>query len=250
MAVMDEFKEERAALKNAGFKKKLGYFLDYYKWYVIGTLIVLIGAGSIIYEVATAKDTAFYAVMLNATQLETADGFNQDFCEYANIDTDKYETFFDTSIRLTNDPGMADVNMTSMQKLAVYVAAAEVDIMLGDSETMQKYANSSSFYDLREILSPEKLEQYAPYFYYVDMATVREIEAAQDALDEEYVPVYKNPRKPEEMEEPVPVGLLIESSRLKEAYYFRGEDLVLGVYGNTTHLDAALSYIDYLFSQS
>ena len=28
---MDEFKEEREALKNASFKAKFGYFLDYYK---------------------------------------------------------------------------------------------------------------------------------------------------------------------------------------------------------------------------
>ena len=31
MPVMDEFKEERAALKQAGLKVKLIYFWDYYK---------------------------------------------------------------------------------------------------------------------------------------------------------------------------------------------------------------------------
>ena len=33
MAVMDEFKEEREALKNGTPKQKLAYFWYYYKWH-------------------------------------------------------------------------------------------------------------------------------------------------------------------------------------------------------------------------
>ena len=36
MPVMDEFREEREAIKNAGWDYKLKYFWDYYKWFVIG----------------------------------------------------------------------------------------------------------------------------------------------------------------------------------------------------------------------
>ena len=35
MAVMDEFKEEREALKRGTPKQKLAYFWYYYKWHVI-----------------------------------------------------------------------------------------------------------------------------------------------------------------------------------------------------------------------
>lgn len=42
MAVMDEFKEEREALKNGTPKQKLAYFWYYYKWHVIIALVVII----------------------------------------------------------------------------------------------------------------------------------------------------------------------------------------------------------------
>lgn len=248
MAVMDEFKEEREALKNAGFKKKLSYFIYYYKWHVIAGILVVVGVCSVIYEVATHKDTAFYAVMLNATQMgEQTEEYNQKFHEFAGIDTNQHETIFDTSIRIDNsDASLSDVTVTSTQKLMVYVAAAEIDVMVTDSGSFEKYANSSSFYDLRTVLNAQQAAAYEPYFYYVDMKTVRELEEAQSNLDDTYVPVFVDPTKPEEMADPVPVGLYINSKELQDNYYFRGENVVLGIYGNTKHLDTALKYIDFL----
>ena len=42
MAVMVEFKEEREALKHGTPKQKFTYFMDYYKWYVIIAVIIII----------------------------------------------------------------------------------------------------------------------------------------------------------------------------------------------------------------
>ena len=43
MAVMDEFKEEREALRNGTPKEKLSYFWYYYKWHtLIGAFVILI----------------------------------------------------------------------------------------------------------------------------------------------------------------------------------------------------------------
>ena len=250
MAVMDEFKEEREALKNAGFKKKVSYFFYYYKWHVIAAVLIVAGICSIAYEMLTSKENAFYAVMLNATELETAADFNQDFYEYADLDLEDYDVYFDTSIRISTDSDIIDdVTMTSTQKLAVYLAAGELDVMVTDSDSIRQYANSSVFYDLREILSEEQIAAYEPYFYYVDMAVVRKIEKAQDNLDDTYEPDYPDPTKPEEMEEPVPVAIYVENAALQESYYFRGEGVVVGVYANTTHLDTAVRFIDYLFEE-
>jgi len=250
MAVMDEFKEERAALKNAGFKKKLSYFWDYYKWYVIGTIAVVAFVSSFIYEYATKKETALYAVLLNASPLtKDSSEYTQSFADYTALDTEEYELFFDTSIRI-EDGSMDDVTYTSVQKLAVYTAAADLDVMVSDATSFQKYANSYTFYDLREILTPEQIEKYEPYFYYVDTVTVEKIEAANDALDTDFVPVYPDPYKPEEMTTPIPVGITVDGNEwLQENFYFRGEDITLGVYCNTQRLDMALQYIDFLMQE-
>ena len=65
MPVMDEFKEERAALRNGTPKEKFQYFLDYYKWYVIVGILVLVSAGSIIYQMVTQKERAIFVALLN-----------------------------------------------------------------------------------------------------------------------------------------------------------------------------------------
>ena len=82
---MDEFKEERAAMKNGTPKEKLTYFFDYYKWHVIVGVIAVIFAVTLIHQVATRKDTAFYALMLNVSAynyMDDSENANA-FAEYA-----------------------------------------------------------------------------------------------------------------------------------------------------------------------
>ena len=73
MAVMDEFREEREALKNADLKTKWQYFLDYYKWWVIGIAAALAFVISMIYSALTAKDNALSGYFLN-TYRRVSDG--------------------------------------------------------------------------------------------------------------------------------------------------------------------------------
>lgn len=251
MAVMDEFKEEREALKNESFKKRFSYFVYYYKWYVIVGVIAVVCLSSMIYQMLTAKDPAFYAVMLNSlADEETSESFNREFMEYAGIDPDEYEMLMDTTLHINPDKNAVDqATVTSTQKLMVYMAAAELDVMLSDSTSIEQYANNEYFFDMRSILSEEQLAKYEPYFYYVDMAEIRALQEAQENLDDTYVPNFPDPRKPEEMAEPVPVGLYIDRAKLDGAYYFQDGDLVLGVFANTKHLDTALKYIDFLFEK-
>ena len=83
---------------------------------------------------------------------------------------------------------MDEASVTSTQKLMVYVAANELDSMITDFNSFQKYANSSLFYDLRDILTEEQLQALEPYFYYVDREVVLAIEAANDDLNTDYTP--------------------------------------------------------------
>ena len=251
MPLMDEFKEERAALKNGTPKEKLSYFWYYYKWHTVAIIAIAFFVVSFVYQFATKKETAFYAVMMNASPVTDGTEYSRAFADYAGIDLNKNEFFFDTSIRVGADDIVGDVNYTTMQKLVVYTAAAELDAMVTDTESFQKYANSYTFYDLRNILTEEQIAEYEPYFYYVDWATVEAIETANTSFDETFVPTYKDPTKPEEMEQPVPVGIYLNScDDLMKNFYFRGEDVVMGVYGNTTHLETTLKYIDFLMEDA
>ena len=252
MAVMDEFKEERAALKKASFKEKFNYFWYYYKWYVIGGIALIIMVSSFIHQYLSQKDNVFYAAMLNTSMMTDGSDLTQGYADYAGIDLESSEVYFDTTLRASIDGIYTDIlgdeSYTTLQKLAVYTSAQELDTMITDMTSFQKYANSYTFYDLRDILTEEQIAKYEPYFYYVDQKIVDEIEAANAAWDDSYVPVYPDPTKPEEMDTPIPVGIFLDASEAAmENFYFRGEGPVMGVYCNTLHLENTLRFIDYLF---
>lgn len=247
MPVMDEFKEEREALKHGTPKQKLAYFWDYYKWYVIGGAAAVAFIVSMIYQMVTRKETTFYALMLNGTEynfMEDTSGNTAAFAEYAGIDEDKYQILYDTSVQIGTEAGD---DYDSSQKLMVYIAAGELDVMVSDADSLTKYAYRENFKDLRDFLSEEQLEKYQDSFYYIDNAVVKELDAANEAYDFNYVPDYGNPHHPEEMEEPIPTGIFVnEDCPLLKDYFFRGEDVAVSVLINTERPELASCFIDFL----
>lgn len=249
MPVMDEFKEERLALKNGTPKQKLAYFWDYYKWPTIIAVIGVIVIVSFIRQIVTHKDTALYALLLNGSAKNYLAGeadYTKAFAEYAGIDEEKYQILYDTSVHV--GMGSAD-EYNSVQKLMVYIAAGELDVMVSDSNSLLKYAYQENFQDLRDFLTEEQQKKYADSFYYIDLAVTREHEAANEANDYDYVPVYGDPRHPEDMEDPVPAGVFLprDCSLFKDFSFPEGE-LAAGVMINTKHPEAASKYIDFLMN--
>lgn len=247
MAVMDEFREQREALKHGTPKQKLDYFWTYYKWYVIVGVALIIFVTSFIHELVTKKDDAFYGAFVNSWAQDGAEAYMQGFADKLGIDTEQFNVAVDSSLYISNS-SMDQTTVASVQKLMVYIAANQIDVMVSDTVTFEQYANNETFLDLREALSPEQIEKYEPYFYYVDQKLVDEKNAAQDAMDDSYVPVYPDPSKPEEMEQPVPVAIFVEScEELRESYVFMAEPIAIGIIANTDRLAESVAFIDYLF---
>lgn len=245
MPVMDEFKEEREALRHGAFKQKLSYFIYYYKWHVIVGAAALIMLIAFIVQVATRKDTALYACLLNAVAPYDTAEYADAFASYAGIDQDEYALLLDATMTINDQ--LDQETLTSSQRLSVYIAAGDLDVLITDMASMNRQANNEYFYDLREILTPQQLKRCEPCFYYVDMAFIREKNTAIDNFDTDYAPDYPNPQKPEAMEEPVPVGVIIRGANpLKEYYAFRGDDIVLGIFQNTSHLETAVKFLDFV----
>ena len=99
MPVMDEFRQEREALKNESFKKKLEYFVYYYKWHVIITLAVVIFLGTLAHDILTAKDYALYGVFLNSyAQEEPKEAMMTELASLLEIDTEEYIVDIDNTV--------------------------------------------------------------------------------------------------------------------------------------------------------
>lgn len=247
MPVMDEFKEERAAMKEKSFKERFDYFWDYHKGHVIITAIAVILVSSLVTQIINRKETAFFVAMLNCIDLTDSSGeYAAAFEAHAGINSEKETAIFDTTMHIDMS-SMDEITQSSLEKMMIYLAAQEIDMVMGDEKIMENYANNETFMDLREILNTEQIAKYEPYFYYVDQAVIDEKKAQQDAMNYDYVPVYPDPRHPEVMENPIPVGIYLDNAEeLKESYYFSGEDPLIAIVLNTLRPELSVQYIDYI----
>lgn len=248
MPVMDEFREEREAMKEKSFKEKFQYFADYYKWHVIGGVLLVAFAVSLIHSVVTHKDFAFYCAFLNTYQTEAAETFREEFAERAEIDLEQYEVMLDTDLYIT-DNVYDESNVGSIERLMVYIAAGDVDVMSGDVNSMNRYAYNGTFMDLRQLLPAELQAALEPYYYYMDGAVADEIDRHQEMGEIDYVPQYPAaPSDPETMEAPIPVGLYIQDCpRIQESFIFKEKDAVMCVVANAEDTNTVLEYIRFVF---
>lgn len=246
MAVMDEFKEEREALKHGTWKQRVSYYWMYYKWYAIAIIAVAIFVISFVHNILTRKEDAFSAAFINAWAQEGSDTYLADFAKAAGIDTDKYAVNMDSYLYLTQG-SLDQTSMVTTQKVMVYIASSSLDILAADETTFASYSYADTLFDLRSILSEEQIERYKPYFYYIDHAVLEkklELEANEGSTEGLTFP---DPTKPEEMEDPVPVAVFINNSPSLDAAYTFSEDKVpMGIVVNTKRKQTAIAFLDYV----
>lgn len=250
MPVMDEFKKEREVIKNADFKTKAKYFWDYYKMHTLAVIVAVALVTTLIYDIATQKESALFAVMLNCTVLDDEQFlvFQDDYKKYIDLDTKEFDIQIDTSLNF-NLNAWQELNMSASQRLLAYTSTGELDVILGGPDIFPEQANQGMFCDLREILSAEQLAKYEPYFYYVDQTIIDEWYEISDTFDlEAEYPDMPEPTNPEEMDNPIPVGVFVtDSPRLDDLYYFGEGYCAIGVMVNAPHMENSLKFIDYLF---
>ena len=100
--------------------------------------------------------------------------------------------------------------------------------------------------EMTEFLSEEQYGKYEPHFYYIDQAVVDEKNAHYKNLDNDYVPEYPDPRKPEAMQDPIPVGIYLDDACILRKYYYAEGDVIVGVVGNTERAETASIFLDFI----
>jgi hypothetical protein len=250
MAVMDEFRDEREKVKDASFKVRLAYFWDYHKWYIIGGLVVAIILGAFIHDMVTQKEIILEVALPNVSvHLEDTEDYNDKLLNDIGIDSDKYALSMDTSLKISFGI-MDETAINSSEKLSAYVAASMLDIMAAGDDIFSNYANAGIFNDIRDSLNDEEIEKYSPYFYYVDTEVVKQVQLAETQMDSSLRPEIPDPTKPELMDDPVPVGIYIDScEEFLNVYTFPDSDhVVLGILDKAPDEEMAVTFINYIFN--
>lgn len=248
MVWQDELINAKKVLRKGNPREIVGYFWDYYKWYLIALVFIAITFGSIIHIKMTAKDCVLKGAILNVTGSDTAGSeLEQAFLTVSPIDTEKEEIVFDTSFYFSLDSDSATVQTTyqTLQMLSAQIAAGDIDFMIGDLESMNNLAYKQYYAELSDVLSEEQMERYEPHFLYYDKAFVDELRN-MDAI----ATVYPDPQKPDLMKEPVPMFINVSECRgLQDVYPYAEGEYVIAFAHTATNCDKMLKFLEFLMEQ-
>ena len=249
MPLMDEFKEEREAMKNQPFLKRLAYFWEYNKLRVIITLLVVIMLSSYIYHLATRKDVVLWVAMIDCMETETEMPSYEDILTtQLGINTAREEIRLDASYLVSASSDMADTSLTDA--LSVRIATGEIDAFISGESFFSAYSISDVFVDLRTVLTPEQIAAYEDDFYYLDYAHIENSDTDEVTNDLDYL-TNLQPRNPETMKNPIPIGIYVEPTDEFNQHYVNasGDDMVFGIVYNHTNIDYITTFLNSMSGQ-
>jgi hypothetical protein len=271
---------ELEKLKHLSPKKRVQYIFDYYKFPILAVIVVIVLTVSIIQTVVSHKEVAFNAVLLNAggTAVTSNDArFASDFAEAAGINTNAYSVYVDCS-NVLNLQAETQYDLAVRAKISALFAAKEIDILGADPEAFDDYARNGAFMDLRHAMDKDMLNKLETrkLIYYVDAKALLELDEEASKAENETTEVkgerdqavgnassdpygleavYGTSSLPTriistdnaDMAEPVPIGVAAATSRiLLDGGYYQGKEPVVGIVDNTTHVDSAEKFIEFL----
>ena len=138
-------------MKQGNWRKKLEYFWMYYKipfLAVLGVCVVIVYFG---YAKITEKEYAFNAILLDIHTNAQEEMLEEEFADYAGIDTEEYDVLISTSL-LFSDSSSGNYAMTSLARLYTQIGTEELDVCMMLENDFTEYAGADAFMDLREVL--------------------------------------------------------------------------------------------------
>ncbi len=249
MGIRDEIKKERKAyFKQATTKEKIKYIQDYYGLRIFILLIVLLIIGMIIYNACTKPTGILNGTFVNMSIYNMDDDPNElgdAFLKAEKMDTSDYETSFVSNLSILNSEGTEAYEMHQM--LFTQMSAGALDFLVATPELLLTYAYDESFTDLSTVLTKEQMEQYKPYFLYVDGELVEKRANPDVSLEELSAMTFPDCRKPEEMKQPIPVMVdLTESEKVQKLYNKKASDLCYAVIYTGANQEYALKFLNYI----
>lgn len=251
MALMDEFKKEREAIKHKSLIHRLSYFWQYHKWQVGLVILAIVFLATYVYPVLTKPETLINGVLLNTYDTgvqNPATKLASDFMKDQGYDDTTNNVVLNGSL-LYSPTGLSNVSSSNyqiMQVLLTQSSTGDLNFITGDLESMLELAYKDFYSDLSVLLTDEQFTRYEPYMLYIDYEVLTSIKEANSKQQSTEHILFPDCRKPENMTNPVPVMIdMTQSNRLQEIYQASHNTICFGaVY--TEHQEELLKFIDYL----
>ena len=243
MTIREAIREQAKTMKNRTPKEKFSYFWEYYGLKTIALVAALVTLIAFVVTMVTQKEYAFSGMFFGGEPTEAEAEYLNTFAQSAGIDLKKNQLAVKAAPDIRMDQLVSPEIYQYMETFTAMVASKSVDCFAANEDLFLYYAYMGYAVDLRTVLTPQELEALAPYLYYADNKLIE----LQENADGGYADAYSQrpvPTKPEEMEDPVPVGISLDAAtaEFKEAYRFYGKN-VIGLCASSEHMDNALAFL-------
>lgn len=230
-------------LKGQPLKKKISYILTYFWIPITVVLAAVVLLVSLIVHWTTLKPTVFTLGCINSIADQTVvNSYLQDFAQTQGIDTDEHQV---TSQMFFIGQGTEE-DYQSLQVFSVMLIAGDLDVVAADSNAIVRYAYQEAFTDVRKLLTAEQMDALAPHLLYIDVSLL-------DQMNEfsEEVPAYPDPTKPAEMEQPVPIAIMLQPDWefVKACYPYTYGDAAVGFVSNAKNSINAEAFVQYILGE-
>ena len=246
MKMSEYTKNEWKKMKEKPCRERLAFFWDYYKWPAIIAVLLVVAITYTVVVQMGKKEAALSGILINSSVPLDDSEFLQAFCDKVGIDTNDYQIVLATGLSLAADN--PTVGIMTYQRIHAGIAAEETDFIIATEDAFRQcsYDSSHMFLDLRELLSPEQLAQWEGKLYYIDKSLFEKLYSGGGSTV-----VYPSPFVPEEMADPVPVGIdICECAAFLDSYYDSDEQVYFAVVTNAPHSDRTRQFLEYIMEHT
>lgn len=215
-------------------KQRLAYFWDYYKWYAIAAAVLLAVVAVYVGGLLSEAEDSVYGLMLNNCNMlnqQRNEQLAQDMASEFRLELGRSEKELELTLDVSRsyDPDSGYYgNYDTLQLILNYSMGGMLDFVVADEASMLDLAYAGYFRNLKDLFSEQELEQYSGQLLYVDMAVILKENESMEAGGSDY----PDPRKPEDMEEPVPVFVDVSASDKIGQLYSEEKNVFFAIVGN------------------
>lgn len=223
MSFKEGFNNELKKLSTMKFKDKADYIWEYYKFWIIGFVVLAVLAYNVVAaHIENSKETLINITMINSDLVSAGETtLLEDFADYMNVDLDDRKAIIDVSMRMT--PEMDDeFSLNCSAKIFAQFAANTIDVTIMDKAMLSFYDKIDAFSKLDELVSPEFYEKHKDSFV-----------TGVDSEGNEYICAID----------------ISDSEIFKRSNAYSGK-AYLSIISNSLYSDNSVAFLEYLYSEN
>ena len=246
MTIREAIRSKQEEMRRKSPRERRAYFWEYHKTAVIALAALLAVGIFLAADVFGKKEIAFHGMFINAEERQ-GQQLAAGFAQAAGIDSEKGEIRLDSALKISHDSNSPEV-IYGIEAMLAHISAGAIDTIACDGELLISFGYLDYLMDLRQVLTDRELESLGGSLLYIDRAVLEGLYDA--AMDPENVPEdFPDPGNPAAMEDPVPVGILLNGT-LDEAFSFSGTSPAIGIASTTNRKALSAAFIRYILAPS